>query len=102
MAARGELLDRVLDLSRRMTTAGEAGEWEQVVALEAERSPLLTAAFDRTEAVAPVEAGQIQAILACDKQLMGLTLTARDGAAAELGQLQRGRKGTQAYQSAGR
>jgi hypothetical protein len=84
-----------------MVDQGSAGDWEQVLELERRRSGLLEQAF--TEALPADEptASRIRAILETDKRLMSLGVEARDEAASELAQLQRGRKGQQAYRSAG-
>lgn len=85
-----------------MTAAAEAGEWANVIALEAKRSGLLTSAFDAASPADETTARQIHAILDCDKRLMGMGVTARDAAAAEIARMQRSNKIKQAYQSAGR
>lgn len=83
-----------------MATLAAAGEWRQVIELESQRSVLLNDAFSEARPADEVTARQIRAILASDKQLMGMGVTARDEAAAELAQLQRGRKVNNAYRNA--
>ena len=99
--ARQQLLDQAIQLSHDMTERGGQGEWSQVIELEARRSALLTQAF--ADAVPADEAAlrQIHAILEADKQLMSLSVEARDEAADELANMQRGRKVKQAYRNAG-
>jgi hypothetical protein len=98
---RHQLLDQALRLSRRMGELGAEGQWQQVIELESTRSALLEQAFARRAPADEVTARQIHAILAADKQLMSLGVEARDEAAAELAQMQRGRKCQQAYRSIG-
>ncbi len=99
--SRSDHLDNALILSRRMLEAGSTGDWQTVIALEVDRSGQLDAAFAGAQAADPAFAERIRAILDVDKRLMGLSVTARDQAAAELTQLQRGNKVKQAYQNAG-
>lgn len=98
---RRQLLDEALSLSQRMAESGAAGDWQQVIELETRRSALLSDAFDAAAPADEFTVRQIGAILAADKRLMGLGVTARDEAAAELAQMQRGRKVKQAYRDAG-
>lgn len=102
MAARQQLLDEAVALSQRMTELGAAGEWQQVIALETQRSALLEQAFADAARADERTARQIHAILDSDKRLMNLGVVARDEAAAEIAQMQRGRKVQQAYRDAGR
>jgi len=101
VAQRHQLLDQALQLSQRMAELGANGEWQQVIDLESQRSAVLNSAFDVAAKADEATARQIHAILAVDKQLLNLGVVARDEAAAELGQMQRGRKVKQAYRSAG-
>ena len=83
-----------------MAELGAAGEWQQVIDLESQRSAVLNSAFDLAAKADATTAQQIHAILAVDKQVRRLGAVAREQAAAERGQMQRGRKGKQAYRSA--
>lgn len=98
-AQRQKFLEQALQLSRLMAQLGASGEWQQVIDLEAQRRVLLENAFRVAAQVDTATTQQIQAILAVDKQLLGLGIVARDETAAELCQLQRGRKVKQAYDS---
>ena len=98
---RQQLLDQALQLSQRMAELGAAGEWQQVIELEPQRSAVLHSAFDVDAKADETTAQQVSAILAVDRRLMNLGVVARDQAAVELGQMQRGRKVKQAYRSAG-
>lgn len=99
--SRQQLLNEALIVSQQMTAAAEAGEWQQVITLETERSGLLNQAFAAASPANEQTARQIHAILDCDKRLMSLGVTARDEAAVEISQMQRGQKVKQAYRSAG-
>lgn len=99
-AQRSEYLSQAIALSRRMAACGEAGDWQQVIELEAQRSHVLAQAFEVAEAVDVATSAQISEILAVDKQLLQLGVVAQGEAAAELAQMQRGRKVTQAYGNA--
>jgi hypothetical protein len=98
---RHQLLDQALQLSMRMADLGAEGAWAEVVALESQRSELLQQAFEVPGSPDEAMTGKIQAILAADKRLMHFGATARDQVAAELAQMQRGRKVQQAYRDAG-
>lgn len=98
---RHQLLDQAVQLSIRMGDLGAQGDWAEVVALESQRSDMLQQAFAVPGRADQLTAGKIQAILEADKRLMQLGLQARDEAAAELAQMQRGRKVQRAYRDAG-
>jgi hypothetical protein len=101
LQARHELLEQALLLSRQMGECGAEGRWQQVIELESARSDLLQQAFARRLPADEPTARQIHALLEADKYLMSLGVEARDAAAAELAQVQRGRKGQQAYRNVG-
>jgi hypothetical protein len=96
------LLDDALDLSRRMAELGESGEWESVIALEAERRQLLEQAFATHLPADEIVADRVKAILEFDRRLMSRSLDARERVAAELAATNKGRKAANAYQAAGR
>lgn len=98
---RHQLLDQALQLSRQMGDCGVEGDWQQVIVLESRRSALLEQAFAEPAPADEPTARQIHAILEADRYLMNLGVEARDGAAAELARMQRGRRGQQAYRNAG-
>lgn len=97
--AANPMLDQALQLSQRMASLGAEGDWAQVVELEKQRSGLLERAFAGEVSVDELMASQIRAILDLDRELMSLGVAARGEVAAELGLMQRGRKGSQAYRS---
>lgn len=98
---RSELLDQAMALSRQMADQGAEGAWEAVVELERRRSAVLEKAFAGSTPLDDATAQKIRAILEIDKRLMSVGVVARDEAATEIAQLQRGRKGQQAYRNAG-
>jgi hypothetical protein len=100
--SRHQLLDQALALSEQMVELGDGSDWEAVIALEPQRRALLEQAFATHAPVDDVITQRVQAILDLDRQLMAITLEARDRAATEIGQASKGRKATSAYRNAGR
>jgi len=70
-----------------------------VVALEAERRAILEQAFATREPLTESLAAQVREILALDQVLMEASLRLRDQIGSELGELSRGRRGTEAYRA---
>jgi hypothetical protein len=98
---RQQLLDEAVRLSHDMTVSGSRGEWAEVIELEARRSAILAQAFAEAVPADEATARQINTILEADKRLMNLSVEARDEAAVELANMQRGRKVQRAYSNAG-
>ena len=98
--SRLQLLDDALDMSRRMASLGDAGDWDAVIELEPERRTLLEQAFATHAPADEVVADRVRAILDLDRQLMARSIEARDRIAEQLSQASKGRKATNAYQSA--
>ncbi|MCB1786278.1 MAG: flagellar protein FliT [Chromatiaceae bacterium] len=95
--SRHRLLDDALDMSRRMATLGDAGDWDAVIALEPERRMLLEKAFATHAPADEFVASRVREILDLDKRLMARSVEARDRIAAELGRSNQGRRATSAY-----
>jgi len=85
-----------------MAQLGDAGDWNEVIALEPQRRSLLEQAFATHAPADEIVAERVRAILALDKQLMAQSIEARDRIAGELSLAAKGRKATNAYQSTGR
>jgi hypothetical protein len=102
MASRHQLLDDALAMSEQMAALADAGDWPAVIDLEPRRRQLLEQAFATRAPIDDVIAERVKAILALDKRLMALTISARDGLAAEVSRATKGRKATSAYQAASR
>ena len=68
-----------LALTRAMLDAARTGDWEQVVALEAEREPLATLPVSRDED----SVRQLGDLLALDRELRELVTQARDAAGGQ-------------------
>lgn len=68
-----------LALTRAMLDAARAGDWEQLVALEAERHPLVM----RPVAQEEDNVRQLGELLALDRELNALVSTARDEAGTQ-------------------
>jgi len=99
-ASRHQLLNEALEMSRRMASLGGAGDWDAVIDLEPERRNLLEQAFATHVPADELVADRVRAILDLDKQLMAMSIEARDRIADELGHTNKARKATSAYQSA--
>lgn len=92
------LLDEALALSHAMLARGSEGDWDDVVALEAQRKDMLRSAFAAGAEFDPVGVKQrVEEILALDKQLVSASIKARDAIASELSGFNRGRKAARAY-----
>ena len=100
MVSRHQLLDDALDMSRRMASLGDAGDWDAVIELEPERRTLLERAFATHAPADELVADRVRAILDLDKHLMARSIEARYLIAEELIQTNKGRKASNAYQSA--
>lgn len=66
-----------LALTRAMLEAARAGDWEQLIALEAERQPLIVQPLARNQD----SVRQLGELLALDRELYALISRARDAAA---------------------
>ncbi|MCB1723070.1 MAG: flagellar protein FliT [Chromatiaceae bacterium] len=100
--SRHQLLDDALEMSRRMAQHGDAGEWDDVIALEPERRQLLEQAFATHAPADELVADRVRAILDLDRRLMARSTEARDRIAAEIGRTAKARKASDAYRSASR
>lgn len=96
---RKRLLDQAVSQTHRMLTLAAEDAWQEVVALEAERRALLEQAFATREPLTESLAARVREILELDKILMEASLRVRDQVGAELGRLNRGRRGTDAYRA---
>ena len=100
---RNRLLMEALHTTEEMASLGDAGDWRAVVEKEIQRRALLEQAFAGNRKPADEQmAATINAILALDKQLMRQGQVARSEVAAELGKMNKGRKGAKAYRDMGR
>ncbi len=97
-----QLLGEALALSHEMLTLSEQGDWVGVIELEPKRREKLNQALSRKAALNESDAGHIRDILALDKTLIQRGIEARAAVAAELGQMQLGKKVSQAYRSVGK
>jgi hypothetical protein len=94
-------LRQAAEHSARLAAAAAGGDWDEVTRLEAERRPLLEAAF---AAGAPHDAAAaadlIRQILDADRVVRELAGRARGVVAGELAALHRGRRMSKAYRDA--
>ena len=98
-----EQLARVLELTRSARESAQAGDWSMVVALEAERRPLLRTLFAQPfppQARARVAAA-IREILTSDAGLIALASAGRNETAVETRRLRRSRSAAAIYAAAG-
>lgn len=98
--SRHQLLNDALEMSRRMASLGDVGDWDAVIELEPERRNLLEQAFSTHAPADELVAERVRAILDLDKRLMAQSVRARNRLADELSQSSKGRKAASAYQSA--
>ena len=79
MSAAVNVLERALQLTRNMLEAARAGEWLQLIELEAEREPWLL----RQHASDAASLAQLGEILAYDRQLQTVVGKERDSIARQ-------------------
>lgn len=96
---REQLLDEAVRQTHQMLALATEDAWQEVVALEAERRALLEQAFATREPLSEPLAARVREILELDKVLMEASLRIRDEIGTELGQINRGRRGTEAYRA---
>jgi len=96
-------LEQILTQTRRMHALAIDGEWEKVAALEHERKNLMNTCFSsETPFDDPqIAAHYIQEIIELNKKAATMGLEARESLGNALGDFQRGRQATQAYQKVG-
>lgn len=90
----------VLDLTRAILAAAEAGEWDEVSVLEAQRQVALERIFagevnGETEAL--LLADMVEQVREMDRTICEMAYRERDAIAAELNRLRGGRRQRQAY-----
>lgn len=95
-----EKLREALDLTRRMLDEARQGNWERVQWLENRRHFLLRNCFDMADVLPSPEAVHrlLHRIMEVDREVASRVSTARDETMAVLGELQRGKAATRAYQ----
>lgn len=96
---REQLFDEAVRQTHRMLALATEDAWQEVVALEAERRALLEQAFATREPLSESLAARVREILELDKVLMEASLRIRDEIGTELGRINRGRRGTEAYRA---
>jgi hypothetical protein len=101
VASRHELVDLALAVTRQMAALGDAGDWEQVVALEIERRGLLEAAFTTRAQVDEDLAAKVRQLLAIDQELLASARQAQGQLADALTHSNRGRAAATAYRATG-
>lgn len=98
MAGNHSAIIRLRGLTEDLLDRAQSGDWDTVVAIEAERRPLLYSVFG---AVAPGQHVQHQAllneILTANREIMRLAQSRRDELGGQLRQLGKGRNALKAY-----
>ena len=89
----------ILDLTTSMLEAASSDDWQRVIDLESARRPLLVNLLPApsSPAGAALMADCIEQILQADARIIELGKSSRQGLAAELGAIDRGRTAQQAY-----
>ncbi|MEX1826330.1 flagellar protein FliT [Luteibacter sp. CQ10] len=87
---------RVLELTESMHEAASESRWDDLIALEAERDPVLHSGTMRQS---PETLETLKSIMLLDKLITDLASAARDETARELGQARRVRRAVAAYSS---
>lgn len=95
-----QLVD-ILDLTTSMLEAASNDDWQRVIDLEVRRRPLLVnlSPSPSSSSAAALLADCIEQILQADARVIELGKRSREGLAAELGDINRGRSAQKAYSS---
>jgi Flagellar protein FliT len=101
MVSKVDELQQLVAFSQAMLTKAQAEQWDDVVALEAERRDLIKHFFSEQvdQAQAEVVASGIKAILAIDEKLMELGALRRFDIMHVLQDMDQGKKAVKAYTS---
>jgi len=93
-------LPRIIALTREMLALAQAGEWDGLVVIEAQRRVLLDARLHGAKPnVLAACAGQLRDMLAMDNAIIALAEQAKEAVGEELKQFGKGRKALSAYSS---
>lgn len=90
-------LQQLQQLQQRFCDAVNRGEWIEAATLQDERFALIDALLATPRLRTPQVAGALREIAASDARMLPALDAARDDAAAQLRELQRGRKALAAY-----
>ncbi len=96
---RKKQLQNAINYSETMLKDAEAGNWENVFAIEAQRSVLLEKLFSGTARDNNVQDmdNKIRKIIAINKKLEAITLQARDSTRDDISSINKGRHAVSAY-----
>lgn len=92
-------LQQLISLSRTMLEKAREESWDDVFALEAERSELIRLVFLEPIQQADVVAAGIQSIMAIDRDIMALGVLKKFELAQILQNMDQGKKAVKAYTS---
>ncbi len=92
-------LYEAIECSELMLRDAEAGNWDNVVAIETQRSALLEKLFSGTARDNNVQDmdNKIRKIIAINKKLEAITLQARDSTRDDISSINKGRHAVSAY-----
>ncbi len=96
-------LEQLLAQTQHMHDLATDGEWEKVSALEHKRKNLMNTCFssEATFDDPQIAAHYVQEIIGLNKKVITMGVEARESLGNALGDFQRGRQATQAYQKVG-
>ncbi len=92
-------LHKAIECSKKMLLDAEAGNWEKVFDIEAQRSVLLEKLFSSTNKENNVQEmdEKIRKIIAINKKLEAITLKARDDTHKDITSISKGRQAVNLY-----
>lgn len=99
MSDTSKQLQNVIKCSESMLKDAEAGEWDKVISIEAQRNKLLEKLFSGSRednSVAEMD-NKIRKIIDINKKLEEITLNARDNARNEISSIAKGRNALDQY-----
>ncbi len=93
-------LHEAIECSEKMLIDAEAGNWEKVFDIEAQRSALLEKLFSGTNKESNVQDmdDKIRKIIAINKKLEAITLKTRDSTRDDIASIRKGRHAVNSYQ----
>lgn len=99
MGERRQQWDSIVAMTQRMLQHAHDAEWPLLVQMESERRAELERFF--TAPVSPQDAASmadgIRALMALDREIMALSVAARDNIARQAGLIAKGRRAGEAY-----
>ena len=93
-------LHKAIECSEKMLIDAEAGNWEKVFDIEAQRSALLEKLFSSSHKENNIQDmdDKIRKIIAINKKLEAITLKARDNTGDDIASISKGKRAVNVYQ----